>query len=297
MDTRRSPWRRMPEPRSDIMPNQSPSILSITPQSDSISVVQVTDCHLSQSRGGTLLEMDTDDSLGAVLQIVRQERTGLDLILATGDLSDHGAENAYTRLAGYLDQFAVPHCWLPGNHDDRDAMERAFTGDSRLYSEVSIGCWHIVMLDSQIPGEVGGRLGREQIALLEQALRRAREKDAHVLICLHHQPVPVGSDWLDKQQVSDADALFDLTDQHPEVKGILWGHVHQQVDFERNGVKLMASPSTCVQFAPDLEDFRVDDKGPGYRWLELTPEGDIHTGVSRVTSREFVVDLESGGYS
>lgn len=287
----------MPEPRSDIMPNQSPSILSITPQSDSISVVQVTDCHLSQSRGGTLLEMDTDDSLGAVLQIVRQERTALDLILATGDLSDHGAENAYTRLAGYLDQFAVPHCWLPGNHDDRDAMERAFTGDSRLYSEVSIGCWHIVMLDSQIPGEVGGRLGREQIALLEQALRRAREKDAHVLICLHHQPVPVGSDWLDKQQVSDADALFDLTDQHPEVKGILWGHVHQQVDFERNGVKLMASPSTCVQFAPDLEDFRVDDKGPGYRWLELTPEGDIHTGVSRVTSREFVVDLESGGYS
>ena len=278
------------------MPNQSTSTLSVQPQSDTISLVQVTDCHLSQSRGGTLLEMDTDDSLGAVLQIVREERKALDLILATGDLSDHGAEGAYTRLAGYLDQFAVPHCWLPGNHDDRDAMERAFTGDSRLYSEVSMGRWHIVMLDSQIPGEVGGRLGREQIALLEQALAHAREKEAHVLICLHHQPVPVGSDWLDKQQVSDADALFNLTDRYPEVKGILWGHVHQQVDFERNGVRLMASPSTCVQFAPDLEDFRVDDKAPGYRWLDLHQDGSIVTAVSRVRDVEFKVELDSGGY-
>ncbi|MEP6389796.1 MAG: 3',5'-cyclic-AMP phosphodiesterase [Halioglobus sp.] len=279
------------------MPNQLSSTLSIRPQSDTVSLVQVTDCHLSQSRGGTLLEMDTDDSLSAVLQIVREERTALDLILATGDLSDHGAEGAYRRLLGYLDDFNVPHCWLPGNHDDRAAMERSFPVESRLYSEITIGRWHIVMLDSQIPGEVGGQLGDAQITLLGQALEHAEEKGAHVLICLHHQPVPVGSDWLDKQQVSDADALFNLTDRHPRVKGILWGHVHQQVDLERNGVKLMATPSTCVQFAPELEDFRVDDKGPGYRWLELTPEGDIRTGVSRVTNREFMVDLESGGYS
>ncbi|MEP4486168.1 MAG: 3',5'-cyclic-AMP phosphodiesterase [Halioglobus sp.] len=279
------------------MSNQPSSTLSVRPQSDTVSLVQVTDCHLSQSRGGTLLEMDTDDSLSAVLQIVREERAALDLILATGDLSDHGAEGAYKRLLGYLDDFRVPHCWLPGNHDDRSAMERSFPAESRLYSEITIGRWHIVMLDSQIPGEVGGQLGDAQIRLLEQALEHAAGKDAHVLICLHHQPVPVGSDWLDKQQVSDADALFKLTDQHPRVKGILWGHVHQQVDIERNGVKLMATPSTCVQFAPELEDFRVDDKGPGYRWLELTPEGDIRTGVSRVTSREFMVDLESGGYS
>ena len=288
----------MPERRSDTsMSNQLSSTLTVQPQCDTISLVQVTDCHLSQSRGGTLLEMDTDDSLGAVLQIVREERSELDLILATGDLSDHGAEGAYVRLLGYLDDFCVPHCWLPGNHDDRAAMERSFPAESRLYSEITIGHWHIVMLDSQIPGEVGGQLGDTQITLLERALKHADEKNAHVLICLHHQPVPVGSDWLDKQQVSDADALFKLTDQHPQVKGILWGHVHQQVDFERNGVKLMATPSTCVQFAPELEDFRVDDKGPGYRWLELTPEGDIRTGVSRVTSREFRVDLESGGYS
>lgn len=176
-------------------------------------------------------------------------------------------------------------------------MERTFVGESLLYSEIAIGPWHIVMLDSQIPGEVGGRLGQGQLALLEQALQRAQEKELHVLICLHHQPVPVGSVWLDKQQVSDADALFAVTDRYPQVKGILWGHVHQQVDVERNGVKLMASPSTCVQFAPDLEDFKVDDKGPGYRWLELAPDGDICTGVSRVTSRDFMVDLESGGYS
>jgi Icc protein len=72
--------------------------------------------------------------------------------------------------------------------------------------------------------------------------------------------------------------------------------VHQQIDWLRNGVNLMASPSTCVQFAPGSERFRADDLAPGYRWLDLHPDGRIDTGVLRVEGVHFHVDLESGGY-
>jgi len=58
----------------------------------------------------------------------------------------------------------------------------------------------------------------------------------------------------------------------------------------------MASPSTCVQFAPGSMNFRADDRPPGYRWLELHRDGRIDTGVSRVTDEDFPVDLDSGGY-
>jgi len=61
-------------------------------------------------------------------------------------------------------------------------------------------------------------------------------------------------------------------------------------------VRLLASPSTCVQFAPGSESFKVDDQPPGYRWLTLHTDGRIETGVSRVRETKFIVDLDSGGY-
>ena len=64
----------------------------------------------------------------------------------------------------------------------------------------------------------------------------------------------------------------------------------------RKGVSLLASPSTCVQFAPGSEEFKVGNESPGYRWLQLYPDGRLETGVSRVTGIEFVIDYTVKGY-
>ncbi len=96
--------------------------------------------------------------------------------------------------------------------------------------------------------------------------------------------------------VDDSEQFWRIVDRFPGVKGVLWGHVHQQIDQRRGDVALMASPSTCVQFAPGSFDFMADDQPPGYRWLDLQPDGNIATGVSRVRNVAFKVDLEMGGY-
>ena len=64
----------------------------------------------------------------------------------------------------------------------------------------------------------------------------------------------------------------------------------------RGNVRLLASPSTCVQFTPGSEDFAVDTLAPGYRWLRLLPDGTLETGVARVTGIDFEIDYSIKGY-
>ena len=278
------------------MPQPRHSIQSVNVQDEVVRIVQLTDTHLCQSRGGTLLGMDTDHSLQAVIDLVKKERPTVDLLLATGDLSDGGAREAYERLQDYFSQLTGANYWLTGNHDSRPAMEAAAVGSACLCGEIRVSRWQILLLDSQVPGQVDGELGAVELAFLDHSLKAAQEEGLHTLVCLHHQPVEIGCSWLDEQMVADADAFFGILDRYQGVKGVLWGHVHQEIDRLRNGVRLLASPSTCVQFAAGCEDFKADVKPPGYRWLELRRDGRIETAVSRVWDTKFEVELDSGGY-
>jgi len=261
-----------------------------------LRVIQITDTHLNRAEGGTLLGLNTDFSLQHVIALARGERERVDLVLATGDISDHGAAEAYRRAGDYLQAFAAPIAWLPGNHDCADTMSDVLGGEHGLDRAVESDNWLIVMLNSQIPGEVDGQLGQSELDWLQACLAEADSRGLHCLVCLHHQPLPMGSDWIDQQMVKDHAAFFACIEQANCVRGVLWGHVHQQLQLERDGVLLMSTPSSCIQFAPGSADFKVDDQSPGYRWLDLHADGRIETGVSRVSGVDFEFDLDSSGY-
>ncbi|MFK8042516.1 3',5'-cyclic-AMP phosphodiesterase [Congregibacter sp.] len=271
------------------------SVCQLSVRSETVRVVQLTDTHLKAHDGGKLLGLDTDYSLQAVIDLVKREYPDPDFILGTGDLADSGAGDAYKRLIGYFDQITTEHFWIPGNHDLRDVMVDV-GGAKRLPGEIRVGAWQIVMLDSQLPGEVGGHLGRPELQRLEECLKSSSEAGLHTLICMHHQPVPVGCDWLDEQKVSDADSFFEILARYPHVRAVLWGHVHQALDQKCDDLRLLCTPSTCVQFLPQQVDFAVDTQAPGFRWLELNPDGTILTDVSRAESQIFPVDREASGY-
>jgi Icc protein len=262
-----------------------------------VDVLQITDTHLGVEPNTPLLSMDTDDSLLAVLDLAGKVLPAPDLMLATGDLSDQGALNAYFRLRDYTRSVCQHQFWLLGNHDHAETLRQA-TDDNKdlIRNDIRVGAWQIVMLNSQIPGQVGGRLGPRQLALLEEALQAGADAGLNTLVCLHHQPEPVGSAWIDSQAVVDADEMFAVIEQYPNAKAVLWGHVHQEVDYLRKSVRMLATPSTCIQFARHSDDFKVDDLPPGFRHLQLLPDGSINTQVYRVTDRSFTVDLGSSGY-
>lgn len=277
------------------MPNSKHEPYRLDHAGEVLRLVQLTDTHLCREPGGTLLGLDTDHSLQAVIELVAGERPQIDLILGTGDLADAGAPEAYARVQAAFEQLNAPQVWLPGNHDLRKAMEAVAVAPGRMSRELRAGGWQILLLDSQIEGEVGGRLGEGELAFLEAGLAQAAQEGLHTLVCLHHQPVPVGSQWLDEQMVEDAELFFRVLDRFDCVRAILWGHVHQEVDRQHGSVRLLASPSTCVQFAPGSVDFLAAQEAPGYRWLDLYADGRVDTGVSRADG-DFVVDIEAGGY-
>ena len=273
---------------------QKPLELSVT--GDTVRIVQLTDTHLKAFSGGKLLGLDTDYSLQAVVDLVKTEYPNPHLLLGTGDLSVSVAGNAYERVIDFFDQVTRQHYWLPGNHDLRDVMVDV-GGEERLPGEIRAGRWQIIMLDSQLPGEVGGHLGASELQRLEACLDAGANENLYSLVCLHHQPVPVGCKWLDEQMVSDARQFFDVLGRFPHVRGVLWGHVHQSLDELRDDIRLLCTPSTCVQFLPRQEDFAVDTRAPGYRWLELSEDGVLRTGVSRAESQIFPVDRTASGYN
>ena len=261
-----------------------------------LRVVQLSDFHLFADPEGCLLGLNTQFSLEKVLERVRREQQSPDLVVATGDLSQDGSFESYRRLEQALSALPAPVYWLEGNHDKAAPMMSALKDHEARISPcvAEVGPWTLVMLDSTVPGEVPGDLFEEDLVFLNRALSEARGE--HLLVCLHHHPVPMNSSWLDTQLVGSAKRFFEVIDAHPRVRGILWGHVHQEYDGCRNGVRLLSVPSTCVQFKPGSEDFAVDDASPGYRWLDLHSDGSIETAVSRVEGIDFQVDFSVKGY-
>jgi len=258
-----------------------------------IKLVQITDSHLGINHGDPLLSMNPDESLVDVLNLINTQQAEIDLILATGDIANDSSLSAYQRFYTTVsDHLLAPMVWLPGNHDDHDMME-AILPDSK-HQLIVFESWAILLLDSHVPGEIHGNFSQSELDFLAQSL--SSHLDKYVLISFHHQPVPIGSQWMDRYIVQNAHSFWEVISPYSNVKGVLWGHVHQEFSESHNDVHLLSTPSTCIQFAPNQDDFMVEDTMPGYRWLELHDDGSIKTGVERVVTKDYGIDFESRGY-
>ena len=259
-----------------------------------VRLVQITDTHLYADPGGALLGMVTLDSLDAVVDLVAGEALPADAVLATGDLVHDGSAAGYALLRERLARLGCPVLALPGNHDDPTTLAAVLAQPPVTNArEARFADWHVLLLDSTVPGEDGGLLGEGELAWLDERLSSG---PGHSLVCLHHSPLPTGSDWLDTMRLANAEAFFAVLDRHPTVRGVLFGHIHQTLEATRNGVRIMGSPSTCVQFAKVRPRFGLDPRPPGYRWLALLPDGGIRSGVRRLSAAVGTVDLDAGGY-
>ena len=248
-------------------------------ENDALRVLQFSDTHLSADATTTYYGVNTDESLGRVIRYALEHFPHVDLTLVTGDLVHDETAAGYERLKRHLQILKTPVFCLPGNHDNPEVMNRILSSGNISAGRSALKkTWQIILLDSTVPGEVGGRLSAHELDKLESLL--SRHPDYHALVCLHHSPFLTGSDWLDSGLLlHNPDDLFAVIDRHAQVRGVLWGHIHQEFYLRRNNVEYYATPSTMVQFKPNCHDFTLDDKSPGFRWLDLHMDGSIETKV------------------
>jgi Icc protein len=152
----------------------------------------------------------------------------------------------------------------------------------------------LILLNSQKPHAVEGYLARTELDFLEDCLKKYPEH--HAIVVFHHQPIPVGASWLDKLGLQNADELWTILAQHPNSHTIIFGHIHQEFQAERNGIHCYGTPSTCIQFKRNSADFALEKLAPAYRWVDLYPDGTLKTGICRTAHYVGVFDSEAKGY-
>lgn len=260
-----------------------------------VRVLQLTDCHLGGARGETLLGLDVDVSFDDVLDHIVVHEDTPDIILATGDIASSAEPQAYQRFYQRLQEKLpnIPVVCIPGNHDLKQVMMGALP-EPAMSKQVDLGEWLLLMLDSTIPHKEHGDLAPAELDFLREAIEG--NPDKHIVVCMHHQPVPVGCEWIDQYTVGASDKFLELVEQANNARIVLWGHVHQAFEDQREHVRFMSAPSTCVQFKPNSCEFALDRQMPGYRWIELESQGEYQSRVGRISERDYPIDYESNGY-
>ena len=98
-----------------------------------INVLQITDTHLFADSDGSLLGLNTEQSLRAVIRAALPGKPSPDLVLATGDLVHDGTPAAYRRVFGHLEGIGLPVYCLAGNHDEAATLQHTLNSPRLHY--------------------------------------------------------------------------------------------------------------------------------------------------------------------
>lgn len=245
---------------------------------EAIKLIQITDTHILDDGAPSFNDFDTSASLLKIIDKIKTDEAEADFILLTGDLVHEATSTSYQKLAAHLSSLTFPVYCLPGNHDELQLMNEVMAENGcHVNKIIKTEQWAIILLNTCLIGEHSGELSESELNFLHKSLEENTNK--HCLIALHHHPVSIHSSWMDSMPLINADRFLEITDQFDHVRGMIWGHIHQEFATSRKGVTLLGSPSTCLQFMPKSDAFAMDEKSPAYRKIELQSNGMINSEV------------------
>lgn len=222
-------------------------------------IAQITDIHLGFSKGGGF--EDNARRLRRTIDAVLALKPRPDVVLATGDLSDHGDLASYKRLKRYFARLPMPVLYLMGNHDNRDVFRQVFPGtpsaDGFIQYAVDDHPLRILALDTLETGRHGGGFCETRAAWLKARLDEA--PDRPTLIALHHPPFDTGIEWMNiGPDEAWAKRLSDVVSGRSNIVGMVCGHVHRQIVSPFAGTSVRVCPSTQPQVVLDLATMDLD---------------------------------------
>jgi len=250
-----------------------------------LKLLQISDTHLHATKASRMRGVNTYDTLRAVLDCAQDHAAWpADAVIVSGDIVQDESRAGYELFRSEMEPLGVRILCLPGNHDDPKLMDEILSGGLFQFGgSARFDRWSIVLLNTFLTGEDAGGLGARRLEALDALLRE--HVNQHVLVCMHHHPLNMGSAWLDGVALRDADRFLETLDAADNVRGVLCGHVHQASDRWRGPVRFMSAPSTCSQFLPGSDYFAIDSRPPGMRWLQLNGDGRIESEIQWVSPR------------
>jgi Icc protein len=215
-----------------------------------------------------------------------------DFVLHTGDVTQDASDEAYALVFSALNKLTTPVYYVPGNHDNPDALRRGWLGVSsgteRFDYTKDLGVVRLLAFDTRytippgerLPDRAAGMMTQEQL----QALREECQQDGPpLLIALHHQPVKLDSPMLDDGFDNDGvretmmlecaeEFLKAIAPARDRICGVFFGHVHRGFQVMRDGILFCSAPSALLQFQAlpsHTQPIKADDELPGFNVVTI----------------------------
>lgn len=263
-----------------------------------VLIAQMTDIHVGFAPDQKPEELNLT-RFRATLTRLMEGPNRPDLLVLSGDITDHGDATSFAKTAQMLEGCPWPILPLVGNHDSRAGLLGAFPqvqpaegGFLHYVVEAGLGL-RIICLDTLEDGRHGGAFCEARARWL--AARLAEAPDQPTLIFMHHPPVVAGIDWMDPAPNEPwIGRLREVLTGQSQIQAIHCGHLHRQITTKFAGIPLSVTPSVAPLVAMDLSP--IDQNVPDNRELITTepPTYALHRwdGVNLVSHYERVGDWQ-----
>lgn len=260
-------------------------------------IAQMTDIHIGFDPDARPEELNRTRFRATLARLMEAPNTP-DLLVLSGDLTDHGDEESFIKIAALLEEVPCPILPLVGNHDTRDELLAAFpscpSNDGFIQYVHERDGLAIVCLDTYEPGRHGGAFCDRRRDWLRARLNELSDKP--VLIFMHHPPVVSGIDWMDPVMSEGwIRNLADAVEGHQHhIEAMHCGHLHRPLASSFRGIPINVTPSVAPLVAMDLR--AIDPAKADNRDL-ITTEPPVYAlhrwdGTNLVTHYETVSDWQ-----
>ncbi len=230
-------------------------------------IAQISDPHITEDLAD--LPVDPRHRLENVIDALNASTVPLDLVIATGDLTNNGTADEYAVLRGHLERITARVLVMPGNHDDAPLMRSeladylpANAADNHLSYTIDEYSLRLVCLDTSLVGLAGGVFDAEREAWLDNTLAAT---DTPTIVFMHHPAFNSGMGWMDTMSLDNKEEFAAVIAKHPHVGTVASGHLHRSLTTRIAHAVAVGAPSTTHQLALDLN--------PNQAALSLEPSG------------------------
>jgi 3',5'-cyclic AMP phosphodiesterase CpdA len=223
---------------------------------DPIRFLHLSDLHIGANQQHALHGVNTESATRRLLAEASRRVPDPAFVLVTGDLSDDAEVGGYRRLRDLLGAAfapATPVLVGLGNHDGRAAFRSGYLGETSgeaarpYFHATMVGGLRVVVLDSAVPGEVGGAIDREQMAWLDDRL--GGPAPLGTLVAVHHPPIRCPVAWLNEIGLAGSGDLEAVL-RRRGVLGVLSGHIHMAHAGAFAGTLCSVAPSAVYLIDP-----------------------------------------------
>jgi Icc protein len=228
-------------------------------------VAQISDTHiLAPTSDHPAVQLRADCLRRCIVDINKQQP---DAVIFTGDTTQHGLPEEYARLRELLAPLEPPLYLVPANGDF-------------LHYVIEDHAVRLVALDSTSPGERKGVFCPARQAWLDQVL--SEQPIRPTLLFIHHPPFDVDDHYVGGyRRPEESAALAELVRCHPQVVGLICGHVHWLIECRWAGRPARIMPSIAVDLRKGIDETEAHEQ-PIYLLHRLSEETGLVSQARRV---------------